>query len=197
MRCMTDVTNILNAIQRGDHSASDRLLPLIYEELKGVARFRLRNEKPGQTLHATALVHEAYIRLIGNENEQKWDSRGHFFAAAAEAMRRILIDAARRKSAEKHGGNVERVDLTDFAVFSKIDPSELLVLNETLELFAGQNPEAASIVKLHIFAEFSIEQAGELLGMSRATAYRHWTYARAWLKNELFEEDLNCDQKKR
>lgn len=185
MFSMTDVTHLLASIEQGDPSAADELLPLVYSELRKLAAARLKHEKPGQTLQATALVHEAYLRLVGGESEQCWDSRGHFFAAAAESMRRILVERARRRKAEKHGGHMARVELSGHDVLSRSDPEEILALNESLDVLARDEADAAELVKLRIFADFSVEEAGKLLGMSRATAYRHWTYARAWLKTQL------------
>lgn len=185
---MSEVTQILSEIETGDAAAADRLLPLVYEELHKLAAAKLANEKPGQTLQATALVHEAYLRLVKDDDDVAWDSRGHFFASAAEAMRRILVERARRRKAEKHGGHLVRVELSDRDVLSRSDPGEMLALNDALEVLARDEPEAAELVKLRIFADFSIEEAGKLLGMSRATAYRHWTYARALLKMQLARE---------
>ena len=182
---MTDVTQLLASIEQGDPSAADELLPLVYSELRQLAATRLKQEKPGQTLQATALVHEAYLRLVGGESEQSWDSRGHFFSAAAEAMRRILVERARHRKAEKHGGHMARVELSDRDLLSRSDPDEILALNDALDVLARDEPEASELVKLRIFADFSVEDAGKMLGLSRATAYRHWTYARAWLKTQL------------
>jgi RNA polymerase sigma factor (TIGR02999 family) len=182
---MTNVTRLLASIDQGDPSAADDLLPLVYSELRQLAAARLRHEQPGQTLQATALVHEAYLRLVGGESEQSWDSRGHFFAAAAESMRRILVERARRRKAEKHGGQMARVELSAHDLLSRSDPEEILALSDALDVLARAEAEAAELVKLRIFADFSVEEAGKLLGMSRATAYRHWTYARAWLKTQL------------
>lgn len=182
---MTEVTQLLANIEKGDPSAADDLLPLVYSELRQLAAARLKHEQPGQTLQATALVHEAYLRLIEGESDQSWDSRGHFFAAAAESMRRILVDRARRRKAEKHGGRMARVELSGCDLLSRSDPEEILAFNDALDVLARDEPEAAELVKLRIFADFSVEEAGKLLGMSRATAYRQWTYARAWLKSKL------------
>ena len=184
---MPDVTQILNAIEHGDPSASDKLLPLVYEELRVLARQRLANEKPGQTLQATALVHEAYLRLVGKDNEQSWDNRGHFFAAAAEAMRRILIDAARSKKMPKHGGDRARIELCEEIIGSKSDPESLIVLDDALSKLEKSDLKAAEIFKLRFFAGLSVEDSAKALDFSRADAYRHWTFARAWLANQFSE----------
>jgi RNA polymerase sigma factor (TIGR02999 family) len=182
---MTDVTQILNAIQQGDLRASEELLPLVYDELRVLARQRLGHEKPGQTLQATALVHEAYLRLVGNGNDPNWDNRGHFFAAAAEAMRRILVDNARRKLTAKRGGNENHQSIESLDIPLVVQPAEVIAVNEGLDALAIEDKQAAEIVKLHYFAGFSIEEAAEAIGISRATAYRLWTFARAWLKSNL------------
>lgn len=179
---MTDVTRILNAIERGETKATDELLPLVYEELRLLAAQKLSRETPGQTLQATALVHEAYIRLLG-DGPQGWDGRRHFFAAAAEAMRRILVDNARRKKSQRHGGDRQRVDL-DEAAAAYIDPlsaDNLLALDEALERLAEKDTVKADLVKLRHFAGLTIEQAAEVLEISPTTAKRYWVYARAWL----------------
>ncbi len=183
---MTDVTRILNAIERGDAKATDELLPLVYEELRILAAQKLSHEAPGQTLQATALVHEAYLRLVGNE-PQGWNSRNHFFMAAAEAMRRILIERARRRRELKYGGDRERVDLDDVALPCD-DPefsANLLALDEALEKLSRQDKMKADVVKLRYFAGLTIEQTAEVLGLSRNTAKRCWAYARAWLSEEI------------
>jgi len=181
---MTDVTRILNAIEQGDALAADELLPLIYEELRVLAAQKMSHELPGQTLQATALVHEAYIRLVGEE-AQNWDSRSHFFAAAAEAMRRILVENARRKKSSKHGGDRLKVDL-DHANLAIEKPSEdLIALNEALNSLSAEDPRVAELVMLRYFAGLTIEQASEFLGISRRTAVDHWAYARAWLRREI------------
>lgn len=185
---MTDVTHILAQIEHGDPNVADQLLPLVYDELRKLAAARLANEKPGQTLQATALVHEAFIRLVGAEQIQKWDTRGHFFAAVAEAMRRILIENARRKKSEKHGGNLKRIDVMESDMLFAAAPDQLFALNDAVERFAEEEPEANELVNLCIFAGLPVEEAGKLLGMSRATAFRHWAYARAWLKSELSQD---------
>jgi RNA polymerase sigma factor (TIGR02999 family) len=182
---MSDVTQILNAIEQGDPAAAEQLLPLVYEELRQLAAQRLALEKPGQTLQATALVHEVYLRLVDVEQAQQWNSRGHFFAAAAEAMRRILIENARRKRSQKHGGGLRRVNLDKGDALAAAGPDDLLVLDEALERLTGHDPRAAQLVKFHCFAGLTIEQAGEVLGLSRTSAYRLWTFARAWLYSQF------------
>ena len=184
-----DVTHILKAAANGDRAAAGQLLPLVYDELRRLAARKMAAEKPGQTLNATALVHEAYLRLVGaGEGEkQKWDGRGHFFAAAAEAMRRILVENARRKSRVKHGGELNRVPLDEEAVVSLPTSETLIALDEALTRFAAEEPEAAKIVELRYFAGLSIDDAADALGVSRATANRHWAYAKAWLRCELAE----------
>ena len=182
---MSDVTRILSAIEQGDAQAAEKLLPLVYDELRKLASQKMTQEKPGQTLQATALVHEAYLRLVDVPQAQHWDSRGHFFAAAAEAMRRILVDNARRKQSHIHGGGLQRVDLGDADLFSRATPDKVVALDEALSKLADEDPTAADLVQLRIFAGLSIEEAAQALGSSRATAYRHWTYARAWLRAEL------------
>jgi RNA polymerase sigma factor (TIGR02999 family) len=182
---MGEVTRILSAIEHGDPCAADQLLPVVYEELRRLAAQRLAPEKPGQTLQATALVHEAYLRLVDVEKVQQWNSRGHFFAAAAEAMRRILVDRARRKKTRKQGGGWQRVELADEDLPIHETPEQVLALDEALTRFAREDPPAAEVVNLHFFAGLSIEEAAKLLGISRATAYRHWTYAKAWLRDAL------------
>jgi RNA polymerase sigma factor (TIGR02999 family) len=182
---MNDVTRILCAIEQGEPAAADRLLPLVYDELRKLAAARLAQEKPGQTLQATALVHEAYLRLVGAENSQRWDSRGHFFAAAAEAMRRILVDNARRKGRIKRGGALRRIDLESADLVTSAVPDDLLDLDDALARLSAEEPEAAQLIKLRLFAGLSIDEAAEMLGMSRSTAYDHWAYARAWLHSAL------------
>ncbi len=184
---MSEVTHILNAIDAGDPHAAAQLLPLVYDELRLLAVQRLAQEKPGQTLEATALVHEAYLRLVGDGRDQHWDNRGHFFAAAAEAMRRILVDAARRKQAIRHGGGRRRVALHDHHRITQ-SPDGLLALDEALTRFAAEEPAKAELVKLRFFAGLSTPEAASALGISRATAERWWVYARSWLLSELQEE---------
>jgi RNA polymerase sigma factor (TIGR02999 family) len=181
---MKDVTPILSAIEQGDPHAAAQLLPLVYDELRQLAAQKLAQEEPGQTLQATALVHEAYVRLVG-ENEQHWDSRGHFFAAAAEAMRRILIDRARAKHADKRGGNRKRLDIDAIDLATTAAPDQLLALDDALAKLARSDPAAARLVELRYFAGLTVDEAGKALGISTATAYRHWNYARAWLHCEL------------
>ena len=177
---MTDVTRILNAIEQGNAKAVDELLPLVYEELRLLAAQKLSREPSGQTLQATALVHEAYIRLVEAEC-RNWNSRNHFFMSAAEAMRRILIENARRKKTLKHGGDQKRVDLDNAAITLEESPDELIALDEALEKLAVEDSTKADLVKLRYFAGLSIDQAAEILGISRATAIRHWSFTRAWL----------------
>src|SRR5262249_3253120 len=179
---MSDVTGILSAIEQGDPSAAEQPLPLVYDELRQLAAQKLALETPGQTLQPTALVHEAYLRLVG---DQKFEGRGHFFAAAAEAMRRILVENARRKKAVKHGGDFQRVDLEGQDVPNRPLPDEIVALDEALTKLTAEDSQAAQIVQLHFFAGLSIEQAAEALGVSRATAYRQWSFARAWLRCAL------------
>src|SRR4051794_12267095 len=173
---MNEVTRILSAIEQGDPSAASQLLPLVYDELRGLAAHKLAHENPGQTLQATALVHEAYLRLVGPADERRWDDRGHFFAAAAEAMRRILVDNARRKHSVKHGGGRRRVPLEEQVPALPAEREDLLALDAALTRLAAEDPEAAAVVQLSYFAGLSVEQAARSLGMSRATAYRHWTF---------------------
>jgi RNA polymerase sigma factor (TIGR02999 family) len=185
---MSDVTRILDAIARGEPQASGALLPLVYDELRRLAAQRLARESSGQTLEATALVHEAYVRLVGNDGNRPWDNRGHFFAAAAEAMRRILIENARRKHRLKHGRGRTRepLDLDHIAAPEPDNrPDDLLALDEALGKLADVDPRAAELVKLRYFAGLTIPQAAEVLGISPRTANLSWSYARAWLKTEL------------
>ena len=177
---LTDVTRILAAIDQGDPHASEQLLPLVYDELRRLAAQKLAEEKPGQTLEATALVHEAYLRLVDTENAQHWNSRGHFFASAAEAIRRILVDNARRKRRPKHGGNRKRVEL-DEALSVADHQVDILALDEALTQLAAEEPVKANLVKLRYFAGLSLEEAAACLGISLATAKRYWAVARAWL----------------
>jgi RNA polymerase sigma factor (TIGR02999 family) len=187
---MSDVTNILNAIEHGDPQAASQLLPLVYDELRRLAAQRLANEKPGQTLDATALVHEAYLRLVAPAEAARWDHRGHFFAAAAEAMRRILIDNARRKQSAKHGGGRQRVSLDESHRIAET-PEGLLALDEVLTRFAAEEPAKAELVKLRFFAGLSTPEAASALNISVATAERWWAYARTWLYSELQDDDEN------
>ena len=171
---MSEVSHILCAIEGGDPSAAAQLLPLIYAELRRLAAAYLAREGPGHTLQPTALVHEAYLRLVGTAGEQGWNSRGHFFGAAAQAMRRILVESARRKQRVKHGGELQQLDLEEFDVPVTPPPEELLALDEALARLAAEDTEAARVVDLHFFAGLSIDDAAEALGVSRATTYRHW-----------------------
>jgi len=186
---MTDVTQILSQIEDGDPSAAEQLLPLVYDELRKLAAAKLANEKPGQTLQATALVHDAYIRLVDVEKAQHWNSRRHFFAAAAEAMRRILVENARRKGQEKRGAGLQRIDLSEADPVNSITPEQLVIVDDSLGQLESQSAEVAAIFKLRFFMGYSVEEAAEMAGISRATAYRHWTFARAWLLNELGATD--------
>ncbi len=180
---MNDVTRALSAIEQGDPTAAEQLLALVYDELHKLAARKLAHEKPGQTLQATALVNEAYLRLVGGRQTPQWKDKGHFFAAAAEAMRRILVSNARRKRRVKHGGGRTRLPLDDVVAAPAGD--DLLALDELLTRLTSEDPDAAEVVKLRYFAGLSVEEAAESLGMSRATAYRHWTFARAWLLQEM------------
>jgi len=184
---MNDVSRLLEAAVNGDRRAADELLPLVYDELRRLAAQRMAGEKPGQTLNATALVHEAYLRLVGSGQgeEQRWDGRGHFFAAAAEAMRRILVEHARRKSRIKHGGGLKRVSIADAEPAIEPTAEEILAVDEALTRFGSEDSAAAELVKLRYFVGLSIEEAAEALGVSRATVNRHWAYAKAWLRCEI------------
>jgi RNA polymerase sigma factor (TIGR02999 family) len=181
---MSDVTQILSQIEIGDPSAADQLLPLVYEELRRLAEARLANEKPGQTLQPTALVHEAYIRLVGGR-QAHWNSRGHFFGAAAEAMRRILVEKARRRNRVKHGGGMTQVDLDSHCVVGKSHQEDILALDEALSKLASIEPGKARLVTLRFFGGMTMPEAAQVLGVSLATAERHWTFAKAWLLAEL------------
>jgi RNA polymerase sigma factor (TIGR02999 family) len=181
---VSDVTRLLDAIEQGDTRAADRLLPLVYGELRKLAAQRMKAESPDHTLEPTALVHEAYIRLIGT-GDPRWQSRGHFFAAAAEAMRRILIDHARSKLADKRGGDWQRVPLEAAENLAIAAPDDLLLLDETLRELALRDPVGGKLVELRYFAGLSTEQAAEAVGISTATAYRHWSFARAWLHAQI------------
>ncbi len=191
---MSDVTRILSQIESGDPSAAEQLLPLVYAQLRKLAAARLSQERPGMTLQATALVHEAYLRLVeipaaqatdssgANNHSSHWNGRHHFFAAAAEAMRRILVETARRKATHKHGGHLVRAEFDEPSLSEPEQPDEVIAVHEALDELAAEDPLSAELVKLHYFGGFSLEETAELLGMSRATAYRLWTFARAWLK---------------
>jgi RNA polymerase sigma factor (TIGR02999 family) len=184
---MTDVTHILTAIEQGEPHAAAKLLPLVYDELRRLAAQKLAKEKPGQTLQATALVHEAFLRLVGSQ-DPGWSGRGHFFAAAAEAMRRILVEAARRKAGPKAGGGRERID------FAAIEPAvdgrrvDLIVLDEALTALEARHPRKADLVRLRFFAGLSVEQAAEILGISVATAHKDWSYAKSWLRVAMLDQ---------
>lgn len=187
---MNEVTRIVEAIGQGDAKAADNLLALVYEELRKLAAHKMASEAPGQTLQPTALVHEAWLRLTGNPGA-KWDGRAHFFAAAAEAMRRILIDNARRKSAQKHGAGLERVDLDDTELAATADNATLLLINDALETLAMEDAEAAEVVKLRFFVGLTNEEAAAAMGISERTAKRHWAFARAWLYDQLGRQSGN------
>jgi RNA polymerase sigma factor (TIGR02999 family) len=178
---MSEVTRILSAIGQGDLHAAEQLLPLVYDELRKLAAQRLAREKPGHTLQATALVHEAFLRLVDVQNAQHFDGRGHFFAAAAEAMRRILVESVRRKKSKKHGGEGERVPLDQIEIALPPPDDDLLALDEALTRLAAERPDVAELVKLRFFAGLTMDEAAQTLGISPATAFRQWNYARAWL----------------
>lgn len=192
-RVVTKVTQILTAVQGGDRKAAEQLLPLVYDELRRLAASKLAREKAGQTLEPTALVHEAWLRLVGESSgagrEASWDSRGHFFAAAAEAMRRILIDNARKKGRKKRGGKLQRLDLDAASLATTATPDQLLAVDEALEALAKEDASAAQLVHLRMYTGLSIDDAGKAIGVSKATAYRHWNYARAWLFSRLFGDE--------
>lgn len=186
---MTDVTRVLSEIERGDPAAAEQLLPLVYAELRRLASARLANEKPGQTLQATALVHEAYMRLIAPSDPPSWESRGHFFAAAAESMRRILIDQARRKKTARAGGDRKRVSLAIVEPETEPDDVDLLALDDALAKLEALHPRKSRLVKLRYFAGLTIAQAAEALGIATSTADADWVYAKGWLRLELEKED--------
>ena len=187
MAQMSDVTRILDAIQQGDPNAGDELLPLVYGELRRLAAAKMAHEAPGQTLQPTALVHEAWLRLVGNEN-QEWNGRAHFFGAAAEAMRRILIENARRKRAARHGGEHVRLDINEIEIASAPKDDELLAVSDALEKFAARDKQKAELVKLRYFVGLTTEEAAEVLGISVPTADRWWNFSRAWLFEEIERE---------
>ena len=186
---MNDVTRVLSAIEQGDPKATEQLLPLVYDELRKLAAQKLAQEKPGQTLQATALVHEAYLRLVDRDTAQGWDSRGHFFAAAAEAMRRILVENARRKAGPKAGGDRQRVDLD--AIEPPIDGPrvDLIALDEALTALEAKDRRKADVVRLRFFAGLSIEQTAQALGISAATANNDWSYAKSWLRLAMLDDE--------
>ena len=188
---MSDVTRILGKIESGDPKAAEELLPLIYEELRQLAVRKMAREKPGQTLQATALVHEAYLRLVDADQGQHWNGRGHFFAAAAEAMRRILVENARRKSGPDAGGNFERIELSDADPEVQTPPFDLLALNDAIETLGRMDARAAELVKLRFFAGLTNEQAAQALNISPSTAYEDWAYAKSWLRVEMSDETPN------
>jgi RNA polymerase sigma factor (TIGR02999 family) len=188
---MSDVTRILSQIDAGDPSAAEQLLPLVYDELRKLAAAKLAHEKPGQTLQATALVHEAYLRLIGPADANRWRDRGHFFSAAAEAMRRILVDQARRKNAEKRGGGGRRFELSEADRVVIHDPDTLLSVDEALERLGADDPGAVAVARLRLFAGLSIDEAAAALNVSRATAFRDWAYARAVLTAALADDTIS------
>lgn len=189
---MSEVNKLLSQIELGDSAAPRQLLPIVYGELRRLAAAMLAGERPGQTLQPTALVHEAWLRLAGGCHDQSFKSRTHFFAAAAESMRRILVDRARRRSAERHGGKLDRQELLDSDIATVAPADEVIAVNDALDALVAHDSLTAELIKLRYFGGFTLEEAGELLGMSRATAYRSWTYGRAWLKAEL--NDRDCGQ---
>ncbi len=182
---MSELNQILSAIEQGDASAADQLLPLVYTELRRLAAARLAQEKPGQTLDATALVHEAYVRLVDVETAQHWNSPGHFFAAAAEAMRRILVERARRKGRIRHGGQLRRVDCLEADVVARTDDEQVLLLDKALTRLAAVRPQAAELVKLRFFAGLTFEKIAPILSLSPRTTRRLWAFARAWLRRDI------------
>lgn len=188
---MSEVTLLLHAIGAGDPRASDQLMPLVYEELRKLAAVRMAQERPGQTLQATALVHEAWLRLVGAEEPRSWNSRGHFFGAAAEAMRRILVDRARQKGRVRHGGGLERIDLEHVTLATEDSDDTVLAIHEALEKLAGESAQKAEIVKLRYFTGLEHAEIARVLGVSEPTVRRHWAYARAWLYAELKQNSSN------
>ena len=182
---MSDVTQILSAIERGDPQAADQLLPLVYDELRRLAAIKLIDEKPGQTLQATALVHEAYLRLVDTDSIRHWASSGQFFAAAAEAMRRILVEHARRKQSLKRGGGAEQLELDESLLVLAAPPDELLAVHEALDRLSAEDAQAAELVKLRYFVGMTMEEAASALGLPKRTAESLWTYARVWLRREI------------
>lgn len=186
---MNDVTHILSQIESGDPSVSERLLPLVYDELRKLAAVKLAHDNPHQTLQTTALVHEAYVRLVDVEQAQHWNSRGHFFAAAAEAMRRILVDNARRKRALRRGGDRARKNFDQIQPAAPVPSEDLIALDEAMDRLSAEDPDKAEVVKLRYFAGLTMQQIAEVRGISLATANRHWSYARAWLYKEVTKGD--------
>ena len=184
---MNDVTRILSSIEHGDPPAAERLWPLVYEELRRLAAQRLAQERPGQTLQATALVHEAYLRLVGTDAKQTWENRGHFFAAAAEAMRRILVEQHRRKRRLRRGGGRQKNSLEDDppVIVPAVDAVDLLALNEAIDRLEATSPRRAQLVKLRYFAGFTLPEVAQMLAIAQSTAEADWTYAKAWLKREM------------
>ena len=178
---MSEVTQLLNAVEAGDPKAADQLLPLVYDELRKLAAAKMAQERPGQTLQATALVHEAWLRLVGAEEQRAWNSRGHFFGAAAEAMRRILVDRAREKARARHGGGFERMDLDHVNLASEDSDETLLAMNDALDALARESPQKAEIVKLHYFTGLEYPEIARALGISLSTVERQWAFARSWL----------------
>lgn len=185
LAAMTDVTRILKQIEQGESGAAEQLLPIVYDELRQLASARIAHEKPGQTLQATGLVHEAYLRLVKGDGAQQWNGRAHFFGAAAEAMRRILIEKARSKASRKRGGDWERVDFENVDLVTSVTPDQLLAIDDALERLRAEDHLAGELVKIRLFAGLLLGDAAKVLGISTATAYRHWAYARAWLRTEL------------
>ena len=188
---MSDVTQLLSAMDAGDPRAADQLLPLVYEELRKLAAAKMAQEKPGQTLQATALVHEAWLRLAGPEQQKAWNNRGHFFGAAAEAMRRILVDRARQKARLRHGGGLERIDLAQVTIATEDSDDTVLAIHEALEKLALESPPKAEIVKLRYFTGLEHAEIAQVLGLSEPTVRRHWAYARSWLYAELKQKSSN------
>ena len=186
---MSKITLILNQIESGDRAATHDLLPIVYNELRTLARAKLANEKPGQTLQATALVHEAFIKLVDSKTQQHWQSRGHFFASAAEAMRRILVEQARHKKAAKSGGELQRVEMQDFGICVKGSPDELLDLDEALDKLIVEDSAAADVARLRLFTGLTLTETSVALGLPQTTVFRHWTFARAFLQHELRKFD--------
>jgi RNA polymerase sigma factor (TIGR02999 family) len=188
---MSEITRIIEQVRGGDRRATDKLLAAVYDELRQLAARKIARERPGQTLQATALVHEAYLRLLGGDAAQ-WDSSVHFFGAAAEAMRRILVEAARRKARIKHGGGRQKCEVNEADAITMPDSIDLIALDEALEKLSQADPPKAELVKLRYFAGLTVEQAGRILGISRATADRYWTFARTWLYKEIGEGDASA-----